>query len=78
MVGAIGLTSTAAGAYYVTSARLGATAMVLWIANWLFAADQIHYVQIRIRGSRAAGFTEKVKRATGFSRGRLYCCRRSL
>ena len=52
IIGAIGLTSTAAGAYYVASGTLDRTAVLLWIANWLFAADQIHFVQTRIRGSR--------------------------
>lgn len=66
IVGAIGLTSTAAGAYYVASGRLNATAMALWAANWLFAADQIHFVQVRIRGSRLALVREKLARGKWF------------
>src|SRR5208283_4574881 len=54
MIGALGLTSTAAGAYYVATGQLDHTAVALWIANWLFAGDQIHFVQVRIRSSRAA------------------------
>ncbi len=58
IIGAIGLTSTAAGAYYVASGALDRTAVLLWIANWLFAADQIHFVQIahsRISPDNVAG-----------------------
>lgn len=71
IIGAIGLTSTAAGAYYVASGRLHATAIALWVANWLFAADQIHYVQVRIRGSRLASFAEKLKRSREFMVGQV-------
>jgi hypothetical protein len=65
-IGAIGLTSTAAGAYYVATGRLDQTAIALWIANWLFAGDQIHFVQVRIHSSRAASFDEKVKQGLPF------------
>jgi hypothetical protein len=61
VIGAIGLTSTAAGAYYVATGRLDRPAIALWLANWLFAADQIHFVQLRIHSSRAASFAEKLK-----------------
>ena len=61
IIGAVGLTSTAAGAYYVATGRLDRTAVALWIANWLFAADQIHFVQVRIHSSRADSFEEKVQ-----------------
>jgi YwiC-like protein len=66
MIGAMGLTSTAAGAYYVASGRLDATALALWAANWLFAADQIHFVQVRIRGSRLNTGSEKLERGKWF------------
>ena len=66
MIGAIGLTSTAAGAYYVATGRLDRTAIALWLANWLFAGDQIHFVQLRIHSSRAAGFEEKVQQGLPF------------
>ena len=65
-IGAIGLTSTAAGAYYVATGHLDQTAIALWIANWLFAGDQIHFVQVRIHSSRAASFDEKVKQGLPF------------
>jgi 4-hydroxybenzoate polyprenyltransferase len=66
IIGAIGLTSTAAGAYYVASGALDRTAVLLWIANWLFAADQIHFVQTRIRGSRLNTSSEKFARGKWF------------
>ncbi len=56
VIGAIGLTSTAAGAYYVATGQLNHTAIALWLANWLFAGNQIHFVQVRIHSSRAATF----------------------
>ena len=58
---AIGLTSTAAGAYYVATGRFDRTAIALWLANWLFAGDQIHFVQLRIRSGRSATLDEKLK-----------------
>ncbi len=65
VVGAIGLTSTAAGAYYVAAGRIDRTALVLWIANWLFAAAQIQYVQMQVRYSQT-GYPERLRR------GRLF------
>ena len=59
ILGAVGLTSTAPGAYYVVTGSLDQQAMLLWALNWLFAANQIHFVQVRIRGARAAKFPEK-------------------
>jgi hypothetical protein len=66
VIGAIGLTSTAAGAYYVATGRFDQVAVGLWLANWLFAADQIHFVQLRIRSSRAASFDEKLRQGFPF------------
>lgn len=66
VIGAIGLSSAAAGAYYVATGRLDRTAIALWLANWLFAGDQIHFVQLRIRSSRAEGFAEKVQQGLPF------------
>jgi hypothetical protein len=53
-VGALGLTSSAAGAYYATTGRLSQTALLLWLAFWIFAAGQIEYVQLRLRTARMA------------------------
>lgn len=82
IVGAIGLTSTAAGAYYVATGRLDRIAILLWLANWLFAADQIHFVQVRIHSSRAVSFDERVQLGLPFLLGQvaligvvLACCR---
>ncbi len=69
LVGAIGLTSTAAGAYYVATGRLDRTALILWAANALFAANQIHFVQMRIHGARATARREKLARGGGFLLG---------
>lgn len=66
IIGAVGLTSTAAGAYYVASGAIDKTAVLLWFANWLFAADQIHFVQTRIRGSRLDSIHEKFERGRWF------------
>ncbi len=71
IIGAIGLTSTAACAYYVATGRLDRTAIALWLANWLFAADQIHFVQVRIHSSRAATFNEKLQPGLGFLVGQI-------
>jgi len=69
LVGAIGLTSTAAGAYYVSTGQLDARALLLWSANWLFAANQIHMVQLRIRASKVAGFSQRLARGWKFLLG---------
>lgn len=66
VIGAIGLTSTAAGAYCVSAGRLDRVAIALWLANWLFAANQIHFVQLRIRASRAVGLDQKLKQGFTF------------
>jgi len=66
LVGAVGLTSTAAGAYYVATGALDDRAVILWAVNWLFAANQIHFVQVRIRGARAARFRQKFSQGGWF------------
>jgi hypothetical protein len=65
-VGAIALTSTSAGAYYLATGRAGPTAVIIWAANWLFAANQIHFVQLRIHSARAASHAEKIIRGSSF------------
>jgi hypothetical protein len=71
VIGAAGLTSTAAGAYYVATGQLDHVAVALWIANWLFAGDQIHFVQVRIHASRAANFDEKLRPGLPFFAGQI-------
>ena len=66
VVGAIGLTCTAPAAYYVITNHLDARAWVLWAANWAFAGNQIHFVQLRIHAARAASFGER------WARGRMF------
>lgn len=66
LVGAVSLTCTAPAAYYVATGRLDRHAFILWIANWIFAGNQIHYVQLRIHSARAATFSEKFARGTLF------------
>jgi len=66
LVGAIGLTCTAPAAYYIATGSLDKQAAWLWVANWMFAANQIHYVQLRIHTVRAATFDEKCERGQGF------------
>jgi hypothetical protein len=71
LVGAIGLTSTAAGAYYVVTGLLDRTALILWAANWLFAANQIHFVQTRIHGARSATRSDKLNSGRWFLAGEI-------
>jgi YwiC-like protein len=71
VIGAIGLTATAPAAYYVTCGRLDRVAFALWVVNWLFAGDQVHFVQTRIRGSRAETSVEKLRQAYGFMAGQI-------
>jgi hypothetical protein len=67
--GAIALTSTAPAAYYIASGRLDSSAFIIWAANWLFAANQIHYVQVRIRSARAATLAERFVKGQNFLLG---------
>jgi hypothetical protein len=69
IVGTIGLTSSAPATYYVVTGKFGATAWVLWLANLIFAGNQIHYVQIRIHTARAIGTREKLARGWDFAAG---------
>jgi hypothetical protein len=59
LVGAIGLTCTAPAAYYIGTGQLSQRALLLWAANWIFAGNQIHFVQLRIHSARAATFSQK-------------------
>jgi hypothetical protein len=52
LIGALGLTSTAAGAYYAATGRMDRTALLLWLASWLFAVGQVEYVQMRLRSAQ--------------------------
>jgi hypothetical protein len=66
LVGAVSLTCTAPAAFYIGTGRLDQRAFVLWMANWIFAGNQIHFVQLRIHTARAATFSEKFDREMFF------------
>ena len=71
VVGSLGLTSTAPAAYYVVTGHFDLTAGALWFVNWLFAGNQIHFVQLRIRAARAAGSAERFARGRNFFLGQF-------
>src|SRR6516164_6542941 len=71
IIGAVGLTSTAAGAYYVASGHLSYVAFTLWAANWLFAANQVHFVQLRIHAGRLSTVLEKIQQGRVFLVGQV-------
>lgn len=71
LVGALGLTSTAAAAYYLASGHLGGTALGLWAANWIFAGNQIHFVHLQIHGARAVTFSDKFALGRWFFLGQV-------
>jgi hypothetical protein len=70
-IGSIGLTSTAAGAYFAVTGRLDERAFAIWFACWLFAGDQIHYVQLRLRNSKLEGTWKRFEAARGFLLGQV-------
>jgi hypothetical protein len=71
VAGAIGLTATAPAAYVVVTGRFDSIAAALWLANWLFAADQIHFVQLSIHAARAQDAPEKLRRGRAFLAGQI-------
>jgi YwiC-like protein len=71
IVGTIGLTSSAPAVYYVITGEFGVTAWMLWLANLIFAGNQIHYVQIRIHSAKLVGVRAKLARAWAFAAGQF-------
>ena len=71
IVGTIGLTSSAPAGYYVITGRFGALAWMLWLANLIFAGNQIHYVQLRIHTARIEGLRAKLARGWTFAAGQF-------
>ena len=69
LVGTIGLTAAAPAAYYVITGEFNTTAWMLWLANLLFAGDQIHYVQLRLHTARVEGFRNKLAAGWVFAAG---------
>ena len=61
LIGVLGLTSTAAGAYYAATGRMDRTALLLWLASWLFAVGQIEYVQLRLRSAQLRSSRQKTR-----------------
>jgi hypothetical protein len=71
IVGAAGLTATGPAAYFVATGRLDRMAWVLWAANFLFAANQIHFVQLRIHAAQVRSRGEKVEAGRWFLAGQV-------
>jgi YwiC-like protein len=71
MIGAAGLTATAPAAYCVATGAWNRVAVTLWIANLLFAVNQIHFVQLRIHSAKMATCAEKVSAGRVFLVGQL-------
>jgi len=70
-VGTLGLTITAPAAYYVVTGELNRTAWTLWMANYLFAVNQIHFVQLRIHSARLSRWSQKVEHGHHFLFGEV-------
>lgn len=71
IIGSLGLTSTAPGAYYVATGRLDSVAAALWLANWVFAGNQVHFVQTRIHSARLTDGRDKLSRGAAFLAGQV-------
>lgn len=71
MVGALALCLTAPAAWYASTAQLGSIALTLWLLNCLFAVNQIHYVQVRIRSLKLATVSERLQQARGLMLGEV-------
>lgn len=61
LIGAMGLSSAAAGAYYAATGRIDRTGLILWLASWLFAVSQIEYVHLRIGTAQLRSRRQKVR-----------------
>ncbi|HEY5615697.1 MAG TPA: YwiC-like family protein [Bacteroidota bacterium] len=63
LVAVLGLTLTAPGAYYVTTGRLDATAIMLWLLNSLFFCSSVFYVHMKIaaRGLKSEVLSPRVR-----------------
>lgn len=66
IVGALGLTITAPAAYCVVTGEMNREAWALWMATSMFAANQIHYVQLRIHSARLEGWAQKFEHGRSF------------
>lgn len=61
VLGALALSSAAAGSYYVVCGKIDVTALALWTANWVFAAGQIEYVQLRMHSAGAHSPADRIR-----------------
>jgi hypothetical protein len=66
VIGAAGLTATGPACYYLATGAMDRIGWAIWIACFLFAANQIHYVQTRIRAARPLSPREKLALGRGF------------
>jgi len=66
IIGAAGLASAAPAAFYVATGSVTPMAWDLWIANLLFAVNQIQFVQLRIHASQPITRREKFSLGKGF------------
>jgi hypothetical protein len=71
LVGSAGLTAAAAAGYFVAARQWSAIALLAWVANWLFAANQIHFVQLRIHAANCADRLQKLQRGLHFAFGEV-------
>jgi hypothetical protein len=61
LIGALGLSSAAAGAYYAACGRIDRTGILLWLASWLFAVGQIEYVHLRLATAQVRSRRQKAR-----------------
>ena len=73
LAGAIALSSTSAGSYYLATGHFGSTGAILWAANWLFAANQVHFVQLRIHAGRVLARGERLRQGMSFLLHQAVC-----
>jgi hypothetical protein len=71
LIGCVGLTSAASGAYYVTTGHFDSTAFTLWAISLLFVVNQVHFVHLRIHTARAADRTVRFAHGQQFLFGEL-------
>lgn len=71
IIGSVGLTATAPAAYYAATSQLDMIAVSLWLANWAFACNQVHFVQTRIHGARLSSGRDKVRHGATFFAGQV-------
>jgi hypothetical protein len=71
LFGSAGLTASAAAGYVVAAHGWSTTALLVWAANWLFAANQIHFVQLRLHAANCADRLQKLQRGLHFAFGEV-------